>query len=154
MEVESDGTEPTEFRSLHRGKVLVPVNGGEAVPLTKERIVIGRTDNCDLQIAEASVSSRHCELQFDGTFWWITDSKSRNGTRVNGSFVTRRQVVDGDVLSIGNAVSLRFDDASKCRAEAPAPAKRSLSVLQIAMIVIGVLALTAIGAFLTLEFWL
>jgi eukaryotic-like serine/threonine-protein kinase len=134
MEPENDGTQPAEFRALHHGKVLVPLGGAEMIPLTRDRIVIGRTDKCDLQIPDASVSSKHCELQFDGTWWWITDSKSRNGTRVNGSTVTRRQVVNGDVLSIGNAVRLRFDDAANCRNPEPAQTARSWSPLQIGMV--------------------
>ena len=109
--------------------------------------MIGRTDKCDLQIAEASVSSQHCELQFDGTWWWITDSKSRNGTRVNGGLVTRRQVVDGDILLIGTSVRLKFDDASNCRTEAPAAAKRSLSTWQIALIAVAALVMAAAGVY-------
>lgn len=147
MAPESAGTEPAEFRAPHRGKVLVPLGGGDMIPLTKDRIMIGRTDKCDLQIAEASVSSQHCELQFDGTWWWITDSKSRNGTRVNGGLVTRRQVVDGDILLIGTSVRLKFDDASNCRTEAPTAAKRSLSTWQIALIAVAALLMTAVGLY-------
>ena len=107
--VSGDGEIPKFFPPRH-GKMLVPLGGGAAIPLVSDRILIGRADDCDLRIPESSVSGRHCELDFDGTWWWVTDLKSRNGTRVNGKPITRRQIGDGDILSIGNAVRLRLDD--------------------------------------------
>jgi serine/threonine-protein kinase len=134
---------PLGFRAPHRGKILTPLGSGPVIPLIAERIMIGRADQSDLQIRESSVSGRHCELQFDGNLWWITDLKSRNGTRVNGKPVTRRQVVNGDVITIGNTLHLRFEDADDHASNPPASAGRSLSSLQIAVIA-GVAILTAV----------
>ncbi len=144
-----DGT-PAEFRPLHRGQVLVPVGGGPAIPLVKELILIGRADGSDLQIPEASISSRHCELHFEGT-WWITDLKSRNGTRVNGKPVNRRQIVTGDVLTIGNAVRLRLEDADNGSSRQPAKAARPLSAPLIVLIAIAAVIAAVIGLMLAMH---
>lgn len=145
MERKSDASVPAEFKTPYCGKVLVPLSGGEPIPLTQDRITIGRTDKNDIQISEASVSGRHCELQFDGTMWWITDAKSRNGTRINGNVVTRRQIVDGDVLVVGTSVRLRFEGANRPHDVQPAKTKKTTSATTVAVIAIGVLAGLAAG---------
>ncbi|MBS0202172.1 MAG: protein kinase [Planctomycetes bacterium] len=137
-----DGQSP-EFQSRHHGKVLVPVAGGATISLLKQRILIGRAADCDLQVPDTSVSSRHAELEYDGVCWWITDLKSRNGTNVNGKPVHRRQIVEGDVIGIGNSVRLRFEDVCEPGEEKPRQRTRSLSKL--VLIAIGLAAITAIG---------
>ncbi len=144
VDVTGNAAEPSDFRLPHRGKVLSPLGGGPAIPLITERIVIGRGDDCDLQIRDSSISGKHCELQFDGT-WWITDLKSRNGTRVNGKPVTRRQLVDGDVVSVGNSVRFRLEDAADGASGKSATATRSLSVLKIVLIALVAVMATIIG---------
>lgn len=135
----------SDFRAPHRGKVLIQLGGGPEIPLISERIVIGRADQSDLQIPDQSVSGRHCELHFDGTSWWINDFKSRNGTRVNGKPVNRRQIADGDVISIGNSLRLRFDSAGANVAKGPINSTRSPSKFQLAMMVAAAVVVVLIG---------
>ncbi len=91
------------------GAVLVPCHGGRYLPLVSERIVIGRREDCDLQLHDAAVSGRHCEFHFDGSQWWITDLGSRNGTQVNGSAIKHRLLSPGDEIMIGNHLRFRLD---------------------------------------------
>lgn len=133
------------FAAPHRGKILTPLSGGSPISLVAERVVMGRADQSDLQIPEPSVSGRHCELHFDGAYWWLTDFKSRNGTRVNGKPVNRRQMNDGDVISIGNSVRLRFEDAKRSLPKESTTKSSGISTAQMVVIGIGVLAVTAIG---------
>jgi serine/threonine protein kinase len=144
--VTGPASEPAEFRAPHRGKVLVPLEGGLPIPLVTNRILVGRSDECDLQIPDASVSGKHCELQFDGALWWITDAKSRNGTRVNGNPVTRRQIVDNDVISIGPTVRVRFENALAPNVQPAAVPRKSPSLVQIAIVVAAIVVAGAIGA--------
>lgn len=136
--------ESAESRPKHRGKVLTPQGGGPAIPLTIDKVSFGRAEENDVQIPDASVSGKHCELQFDGAWWWITDLKSRNGTRVNGKTVTRRQIVDGDVISIGNNVRLKFESAREDSRNSAEPTK-TIPWLKIALIIALVGAAGAIG---------
>ena len=57
---------------------------GREVPMTGDRIVLGRSRECDIRLADANVSRRHAEVrQEDGTYW-VIDLGSTNGTELNG----------------------------------------------------------------------
>jgi FHA domain-containing protein/uncharacterized protein DUF1707 len=45
---------------------------------------IGRSPDCDLPLADITVSWHHAELRRDGPGWLLVDLDSTNGTRVNG----------------------------------------------------------------------
>lgn len=51
--------------------------------------LIGRDDSCDLHLDDPMISRRHAEISFADGLWWIRDLGSRNGTMVDGRFVTR-----------------------------------------------------------------
>jgi hypothetical protein len=66
---------------------------------------IGRTQDCDLRIADLSVSRRHAQLDRGEDGWLLSDLGSHNGTRVNGWLVREPVPVrPGDVLQFGSAV--------------------------------------------------
>ena len=65
---------------------------------------IGRTQDCDLRIADLSVSRRHALLERGEDGWLLSDLGSHNGTRVNGWLVREPVPVrPGDVLQFGSA---------------------------------------------------
>ena len=66
---------------------------------------IGRTQDCDLRIADLSVSRRHAQLDRGEDGWLLSDLGSHNGTRVNGWLVREPVPVrPGDVLQFGSAL--------------------------------------------------
>jgi len=79
---------------------LVPTGGGEDIPLKKDRIVIGRRDNCDIVLRFSNVSGQHCRMTLEQGYWFIKDLDSRNGTKVNGYRVVRKRLDPGVILSI------------------------------------------------------
>jgi FHA domain/Domain of unknown function (DUF1707) len=65
---------------------------------------IGRTQDCDLRIADLSVSRRHAQLSRSEDGWLLSDLGSHNGTRVNGWLVRAPVPVrPGDLLQFGSA---------------------------------------------------
>jgi FHA domain/Domain of unknown function (DUF1707) len=73
---------------------------------------IGRTQDCDLRIADLSVSRRHAQLDRGEDGWLLSDLGSHNGTRVNGWLVREPVPVRvGDVLQFGSAMFVIRDDA-------------------------------------------
>jgi hypothetical protein len=73
---------------------------------------IGRCPDCDLALADITVSWRHAELRRDGDDWLLTDLGSTNGTRVNGWRVRAPFTVRaGDLVKFGVA-SFRLADRS------------------------------------------
>jgi hypothetical protein len=77
------------------------VNGADRRELTGERAVIGRSRECDVQIADPNVSRQHAELRREGGGFVIVDLGSTNGIEVNGRRVKRATLEPGDRISIG-----------------------------------------------------
>lgn len=77
---------------------LHPVGGGDVIPLTEPKVLVGRRSHCDVQLASSSVSSQHCELEFRDGYWHIRDLGSSNGTFVNGEMVDVSPVMPGDEI--------------------------------------------------------
>jgi hypothetical protein len=88
----------------------------ESGPLKGERFsmelpcTIGRKD-CDLILDDRLISRRHAEIKFVENKLVIKDLSSTNGTKVNGIFVKKKQLVPNDIISIGPA-NLRISPES------------------------------------------
>ena len=85
---------------------LVPVGGGDAIPLLQEVLTVGRRESCDICLAFQNVSSQHCEFVHANGQWTVKDLKSSNGVKVNGGERllphTARVLKPGDEVSIGH----------------------------------------------------
>ena len=68
----------------------------------ERRVVLGRSRDCDIQLADANVSRRHAELRQEGASYWIVDLGSTNGMEVNGKRVKRAKLRDGDTITLGS----------------------------------------------------
>jgi adenylate cyclase len=80
---------------------LVPLGGGDNIPLIREIIVIGRRESCDVCMRFPNVSGRHAELTFKSGYWYIRDLHSTNGIKVNDLRVDQKLLHPGDRISIG-----------------------------------------------------
>jgi len=78
--------------------LLVPVGGGDPIPLLKPQLIVGRRPSCDIRLDFANVSSHHCRLEYINGYWRATDL-SRNGTKVNGERIDEKFLQSGDTLS-------------------------------------------------------
>ncbi len=58
--------------------------------------IIGRTPDCDLVVADVSVSSKHCRLSRRGQQWILEDLGSSNGTFVNGVRISGPTTISRD----------------------------------------------------------
>lgn len=79
---------------------LVPIGGGETVPLLKKDLLIGRRESCDIVLRFPNVSAHHCQLYINGGYWYARDMKSRNGTKVNNLPITEKRLDPGDELAV------------------------------------------------------
>lgn len=73
-------------------------------PLTRERVVIGRKNNCDLRIPLSSVSRQHCEIRLEDERIKLRDLGSSNGTYHNSIRVQEAELAAGDEVVIGPVV--------------------------------------------------
>lgn len=80
---------------------LVPVGGGDPIPLRRGILTIGRRESCDISLKFPNISGLHCELAYkDAGFWQVRDLGSTNGIKVNGERVLNRALRPGDEIAI------------------------------------------------------
>jgi predicted component of type VI protein secretion system len=79
---------------------LVPVGGGDTIPLLRPSLIMGRRESCDICLRFGNVSGQHCQLTLDNGYWFIQDLNSQNGTRVNGHRIVRKRLDPGDTVTI------------------------------------------------------
>ena len=76
--------------------------GGKRHEVDKRRVVIGRSKECDIQLADPNASRRHAELRQEGSAYWLVDLDSTNGSAVNGHRSSRAKLESGDTITIGS----------------------------------------------------
>jgi len=64
-------------------------------------VVVGRDPLCDITYDDALLSRRHAEFVAAGDQVTVRDLGSRNGVFVNSVRVDRRQLQQGDLVTIG-----------------------------------------------------
>jgi pSer/pThr/pTyr-binding forkhead associated (FHA) protein len=85
---------------------LVPQEGGAPIEITKDLMLVGRREDCDIRLDHKSISKLHCVLVRTDGLLLLRDLGSTNGTRVNGQRVRRAAILPTDHLQIA---SLRFN---------------------------------------------
>ena len=89
---------------------LIPIGGGDLIPLHKTELLIGRHEDCDIVLRFSNVSSRHCKLVLSNGYWFILDQRSTNGVKVNGARVTDRRIDPGQTVHISkHGYRLQYD---------------------------------------------
>jgi len=96
--------EPLKLQ-LNEAQIEIRARGQHVVGrhVIRERAVIGRLPDCDVQIGHDTVSRRHAEF-FRDPFgrWWVRDLQSRYGVRVNGQRVRERVLAGLDEVQLGD----------------------------------------------------
>lgn len=82
---------------------LIPVGGGDPIPLLKPQLMVGRRPSCDIQLNYANVSSHHCRLEYVNGYWRAADI-STNGTKVNGERIEEKFLQPGDTVAFARHV--------------------------------------------------
>src|SRR5690349_14969501 len=82
--------------------LLVALTEGPDISLDKPILLIGRHEECDIQIPSRKISRRHCCLAQVDDHLYIKDLFSTNGIHINGIRVPEGALKAGDELTIGN----------------------------------------------------
>ena len=75
---------------------------GKRYALDQRVVLIGRSQDCDIQLNDPNVSRRHAEIRQEETSYSIVDLGSTNGLEVNGKRVRQAKLEDGDLIVIGS----------------------------------------------------
>ncbi|HEX6701263.1 MAG TPA: DUF3662 and FHA domain-containing protein [Gaiellaceae bacterium] len=97
--VPTEAASPVEL-GIEPVRATLTVNG-RTHELEGRRAVIGRSKECDIQVADPNASRRHAELRREGDAFWVVDLGSTNGLDVNGKRTQRAKLADGDRVTIG-----------------------------------------------------
>jgi predicted component of type VI protein secretion system len=81
---------------------LVALTEGPNILLDKPIILLGRHQECDIQLASRKISRRHCCIAQVNDYLVVRDLCSTNGIRINGVRVQEGSLREGDELTIGN----------------------------------------------------
>lgn len=89
---------------------------GQRFPFSRS-VILGRGQQCDVVLPEASVSRRHAQISVADERCFLVDLGSGNGTFLNGEPVVEpTALVNGDEVRVGSAV-LVFRDSDSPRLE-------------------------------------
>ena len=83
---------------------FLEVKGGprpRRIKLDGSTVSIGRLADNVVAEDESSLSRKHCGIEFVEGAWQVRDLQSRNGTRVNGSKISKKRLAHLDVIRIG-----------------------------------------------------
>ena len=109
---------------MHRGFLKLEDDGRRIeVP---ERMIVGRTSECDLVLDDNAASRRHIEITLEPMGFCWKDLKSSNGTLINGVRMLGGVLKDGDRIQIGDT-RMRFVQEEVATANIKLPEERLFS---------------------------
>jgi pSer/pThr/pTyr-binding forkhead associated (FHA) protein len=77
-------------------------SAGKAIAVKRDKLLIGRAEECDIRPLSDEVSRRHCAVRIEPGVVWVEDLRSRNGTFVNGQRIAEKtKVYDDDLIKVG-----------------------------------------------------
>ena len=107
IEIESD----LIYSGKGKGSFVVFITGpdkGNAIPLNKEKIIIGRDSSSDIVIDKKYVSKKHAKIIITDSIAEIIDFGSTNGTYLNEVQIQRAEIKDRDEIRIGDVIFKYF----------------------------------------------
>ncbi len=81
--------------------VMFRENERRDFPISGQKTIIGRRQECHLRIPTGDVSRQHCALLFRGDSIVVKDLGSSNGTYVNSTRIAETELKAGDKLRVG-----------------------------------------------------
>lgn len=99
--------------------VKLPGQGSRHFELTHETLTIGRKTDNTLVIEDPAVSGHHARIVKIQAVYFLEDLMSTNGTTINGKPITRHQLHDADVITIGQHKLVFQENQTAVTATAP-----------------------------------
>jgi len=74
--------------------ILYPEESRQTVQIPENGLLIGRSQDCDLCLADEFVSAKHCKIFFENEKLFIEDQGSTNGTFIDGAQVEEKSSLE------------------------------------------------------------
>jgi sigma-B regulation protein RsbU (phosphoserine phosphatase) len=105
----------------------------EVFALRAERVLLGRSHDCDLILPDVILSRHHAEIVRSGGTWLLRDLGSLNGTRLNGvRMVDPQPLRNGDRISMSDWTLVFYDADTPSDPELLAAGARLRDVTELA----------------------
>src|SRR3954454_4384524 len=86
---------------------LVIAEGKEAgreFVFEQDSVLIGRTSDCDVVLYDPGVSRKHARIFSEQAGYFVEDMGASNGTKFNAAIIKKKQLADGDAISLAPVV--------------------------------------------------
>jgi len=110
-----DGVKMLSLQQINSGRksraYLEIIKGemeGKIFYLDKGEALVGRSEECDIEVNDLEVSRRHFRLYAENNRWFVQDLGSTNGTYINKLKIDKYLVNPGDKIKVGQTL-FRFD---------------------------------------------
>lgn len=74
----------------------------EEYTLSSNIMTIGRHPNNTISVPQEAISRHHAKIEFQDGAFYIVDLNSSNGTMVNSQRITRHELKEGDIITMGD----------------------------------------------------
>jgi predicted component of type VI protein secretion system len=104
---------------------LIPLGGGDPIPVLKKQLLVGRRESCDIVLRFANVSAHHCQLIIDSGYLYVRDMQSSNGVKINDVKLDKggtQRIDPGDIVAIAKHKYRVEYDPAELGAIGPPPA--------------------------------
>ncbi len=101
-----EGERPGAMSTRHALDKISNVTLGRGSSRSAERPARAKVGDLIVRLPDKRMSSSHAVMAKVRDQWFVEDSNSRNGTRVNGELVKQHALVDGDLIELGRSVLL------------------------------------------------
>ncbi|MBI5669297.1 MAG: FHA domain-containing protein [Chloroflexi bacterium] len=79
------------------------------VPVTKDEVLVGRDEACDISLPERQISRQHIRIYRNGDRFFVQDLDSKNGTWLNGQPLKGSvELHDGDEIQLALTTRIRY----------------------------------------------
>ena len=118
MNINDLGAKPGGGGGKAKGPVVgwvVALNGehkGEDFRLRPGKNVIGSAADCDVVLTDKKISRKHATIRYESGEFQIADLDSSNGTFVNDEKLQKHDLIDNDIVKLGD-IELEFKCLSK-----------------------------------------
>lgn len=114
------------YSGREKGAFVVFITGpdkGNAIAISKEKVVIGRDGSSDIVISKKYASKKHAKIVTADNKAEIIDYGSTNGTYLNNAPIKRAELKDSDEIRIGDVIIkyFRIDLNDEHQAQASLP---------------------------------
>jgi transcriptional regulator with PAS, ATPase and Fis domain len=85
---------------------VFPTSRGLLSSLAADRILLGRGEDCEVQLPGSEISRQHAEIRRQGLVQTIRDLDSRNGVFLDGEQIREAPIIPGVVLRLGEWIGV------------------------------------------------